>query len=116
MKIHLEADKKEVADSLKIVFFKSYNPDERTLNEFGYDFLYSDNPNYALEFFKENTLKFPNSSNAWDSLGEAYLTYEDYEKAVDSYQKAVDLGKKTAHRSLKTYKENLKQAQEKLKG
>ncbi len=116
MKIHLEAGKTEVADSLKTVFFNSYHPDERTLNEFGYDFLYSDNPNYALEFFKENTLKSPNSSNAWDSLGEAYLTYEDYKNAVASYQKAVTLGEKVAHRSLETYKENLKTAEDKLKG
>ncbi len=111
MKIHLEAGKIEVADSLKTVFFNSYNPDERTLNEFGYDFLYSDNPKYALEFFKENTLKFSNSSNAWDSLGEAYLTYESYEKAVACYEKAVELGEKVAHKSLKLYKENLKKAQ-----
>ena len=39
MKIHLEAGKKiKIADSLKTVFFSNYNPDERTLNEFGYDF------------------------------------------------------------------------------
>ncbi len=116
MKIHLEADKTVVADSLKTVFFNSYKPNERTLNEFGYDFLYSDNPNYALAFFKENTLKFPESSNAWDSLGEAYLTYEDYEKAVSCYKKAVALGEKLSHRSLKDYKDNLKNAQVKLNG
>ncbi|WP_339614735.1 serine hydrolase [uncultured Winogradskyella sp.] len=116
MKIHLEAKKTKVADSLKIVFFNSYNPDERTLNEFGYDFLNSDTPEYALEFFKENTLKFPNSSNAWDSLGEAYLTYRNYEKAVSSYQKAVNIGEKASHKSLKTYKKNLQKAENKLKG
>ncbi len=116
MKIHLEAGKKEVADSLKTVFFNSYNPDETTLNEFGYDFLNSDTPEYALEFFKQNTLKFPNSSNAWDSLGEAYLTYEDYEKALACYQKAVELGEKVSHSSLKLYKENLEKAQDRLKG
>ncbi|MFT6855201.1 MAG: CubicO group peptidase (beta-lactamase class C family) [Cyclobacteriaceae bacterium] len=115
LKIHLEAGKIEVADSLKTVFLNSYNPDERTLNEFGYNFLYSDNPTYALAFFKENTSKFPNSSNAWDSLGEAYLTYGDYEKALASYQKAVELGEKVAHRALKLYKENLKKAEEKCK-
>lgn len=113
MKIHLEAGKIEVSDSLKTVFFRSYNPDERTLNQFGYDFLYSDNPGYALEFFKENTLKFPNSSNAWDSLGEAYLIYEEFDKAVICYQKAVNIGEAIAHGSLKTYKENLKLAQDK---
>lgn len=116
MKIHLEAKKTKTADSLKLVFFNSYNPDERTLNEFGYDFLNSDTPEYALAFFKENTSKFPNSSNAWDSLGEAYLTYRNYEKAVSSYQKAVNIGEKASHKSLKTYKKNLQKAENKLKG
>ncbi len=116
MKIHLEAGKIQVADSLKTVFFNSYNPDERTLNEFGYDFLNSDTPKYALEFFKENSIKFPNSSNAWDSLGEAYMAYGNYEKSVVCYKKAVALGKKIAHKSLNIYKENLKKAQNKLKG
>ncbi|WP_162182458.1 serine hydrolase [Lacinutrix jangbogonensis] len=116
MKIHLEAGEIEVADSLKTVFFNSYNPDERTLNEFGYDFLNSDTPKYALEFFKENTIKFPNSSNAWDSLGEAYLTYKSYQEALECYKNAVSLGEEVAHRSLKNYKENLKKVQDKLKG
>ncbi|MBL4642154.1 MAG: serine hydrolase [Flavobacteriaceae bacterium] len=115
MKIHLEAGKIKVADSLKTAFFNSYNPDENTLNQFGYGFLYSDNPNYALEFFKENTVKHSQSSNAWDSLGEAYLTYKDYEKAVICYRKAVALGEKVAHKSLKLYKENLQKAENKLK-
>ena len=116
MKIHLEAGKIEVADSLKTVFFHSYNPDERTLNEFGYDFLYSDNPSYALEFFKENTTKYPNSSNAWDSLGEAYLTYKNYERAVACYKKAVELGEKINHTSLDFYRENLKKAKQLFAG
>lgn len=116
MKIHLEAGKIEVADSLKTVFFQSYNPDERTLNEFGYDFLNSDNPSYALEFFKENTIKYPDSSNAWDSLGEAYLTYKNYERAVFCYKKAVALGEKVNHKSLDVYRENLKKAKQLFAG
>lgn len=115
MKIHLEAGKIEIADSLKKVFFHSYKPDERTLNQFGYDFLYSDNPSYALEFFKENTIRFPKSSNAWDSLGEAYLTCKNYEKAIVCYKKAVKLGEQVNHRSLELYKENLNQAKQLLK-
>lgn len=108
MKIHLEAGKILIADSLKTVFFNNYNPDEITLNKFGYDFLYSDNPDYALDFFKENTIRFPKSSNAWDSLGEAYLTCKDYENAIVCYTKAVDLGIQVNHRSLETYQKNLK--------
>ena len=112
MKIHLEAGKIKIADSLKTVFFSNYKPDERTLNTFGYDFLYSDNPSYALDFFKENTIRFPESSNAWDSLGEAYLTYKDYENAIVCYQKAVALGEQVNHRSLEFYKESLKKVKQ----
>lgn len=111
MKIHLEAGKEEVADSLKTIFINSYNPDENTLNEFGYDFLYSEKPKYALEFFKENAKRNPYSSNVWDSLGEAYLVYEDYENAIACYKEAVKLGEQINHRSLESYKENLKKAE-----
>ncbi|MFD0964536.1 serine hydrolase [Pseudofulvibacter geojedonensis] len=110
MKIHLEADKVKVADSLKKIFLNSYNPNERTLNEFGYDFLYSKTPKYALDFFKENTIRFPHSPNAWDSLGEAYFNYKEYKKAVNCFKKAVELGEKVNHKSLETYRENLKKA------
>ena len=112
MKIHLEAGKINIADSLKTVFFSNYNPNERTLNEFGYDFLYSNNPSYALDFFKENTKRFPKSSNAWDSLGEAYLTYKDYDNALVCYTKAVELGEQVNHRSLEIYKKKLKKVKQ----
>jgi CubicO group peptidase (beta-lactamase class C family) len=111
MKIHLEAGKQKVADSLKTVFLNTYNPNEATINEFGYDFLYSDNSDYALEFFIENTKRYPFSSNVWDSLGEAYLTYKDYDSAIDCYKKAVELGEQVNHISLEDYKENLKKAE-----
>ncbi|CAL2104432.1 Serine hydrolase [Tenacibaculum sp. 190130A14a] len=115
MGIHLEAGKVEVADSLKTVFLKTYNPNESTLNDLGYYFLSSDYPKYALEFFKEGILRFPNSPNTWDSLGEAYLTYEDYNQSVTCYEKAVFLAKKNTHRNLEAYKENLQRAKDKLK-
>ncbi len=115
MKIHLEAQKTSIADSLKTVFLTSHYPDERTLNEFGYNFLNSENPKYALAFFKENTIQFPNSSNAWDSLGEAYLTYQEFENAVTCFKKAVTLGEQVNHTSLERYRENLKKAAQLLK-
>ncbi|WP_459209233.1 serine hydrolase domain-containing protein [Aquimarina rhabdastrellae] len=114
MKIHLEAGKTRVADSLKKVFFSSYYPSENTLNQFGYDFLHSNTPAYALDFFKENTLKHPNSPNAWDSLGEAYLVYQDYKNAVKCYTKAVALAQKLNHNALESYKENLQKAEVKV--
>lgn len=114
MRIHLNAGKVHVADSLKTVFLKTYNPNENTLNDFGYYFLSSDYPKYALEFFKEGISRFPNSPNAWDSLGEAYLTNGNEEKAVTSYAKAVSIAERISHRNLKVYKENLQKAENNL--
>lgn len=115
MSIHLEVNKTEVADSLKKVFLHNYNPSERELNEYGYYFLQSDNSNYALDFFIENTLKHPYSSNTWDSLGEAYVFYNEYQKAIDCFKRAIKIAEKVSHSSLSLYKENLILAQNKLK-
>ncbi len=116
MNIHLEEGKRNVADSLKKVFIATHHPEEATLNQFGYEFLSSDHPKFALGFFKECTIKYPFSPNVWDSLGEAYLIYEDYEKSVACHTKAVEIAEKTSHELLKIFKENLKEAQDKLKG
>jgi hypothetical protein len=46
---------------------------EGELNSLGYELLYSDhNPAAAIEIFRMNTVAFPASSNAFDSLAEAY--------------------------------------------
>lgn len=115
MKIHLEANKKEVADSLKKALIKDHYPTERELNEYGYYFLQSDDPKFALGFFKENTIRYPFSSNAWDSLGEAYLQYNEYQEAIYCFEKAITIAEKISHNSLKLYKEHLIIAQNKLK-
>ncbi|MDC1162120.1 serine hydrolase [Tenacibaculum sp.] len=106
MKIHLEAKNIKVADSLKTIFLKT--SDENSINEFGYYFLNSETPEYALDFFKENVKNFPKSSNSWDSLGEAYFIYKEYNKAINCYKQAIKLGEKVSHKSLRLYRENLK--------
>jgi hypothetical protein len=115
MKIYIEAEKFDVADSLKNAFLKFHNRNENTINELGYTFLASDTPTFALDFFKSNTQKYPFSSNAWDSLGEAYLTYQEYKNAIECYTKAIEIGEKTNHQNLKLYKENLEIALTKSK-
>lgn len=113
MQIHLEADKKDIADSLKNAFLTLHNPDESTLNKVGYLFLFSDTPLFALEFFKENTRKYPFSSNAWDSLGEAYLVTENHAMSIECYTKAVEIAQRVSHPMLPLYRENLKKAEAK---
>ncbi|NIM16319.1 MAG: hypothetical protein GTO45_30345 [Candidatus Aminicenantes bacterium] len=66
--------------------------DEKALNWLGYHFLYWwDRPQEALDVFKLNTQLFPDSANAFDSLGEAYLTLGDKENAILSYRKSLQL-------------------------
>lgn len=45
----------------------------------------------AIQFFKLNTLNYPNSFNAFDSLGEAYLLVSDKNKALENYEKSLRL-------------------------
>lgn len=46
---------------------------ENTLNDLGYQFIYKNENEKALEIFKLNTLLFPSSSNAFESFGELLL-------------------------------------------
>jgi len=66
--------------------------DEEVLNWLGYHLLFWwDRPQEALDVFKLNTELFPNSANAFDSLGEAYLTLGDKENAIMSYRESLQL-------------------------
>jgi tetratricopeptide (TPR) repeat protein len=45
----------------------------------------------AIEIFRMNVESFPDSWNAYDSLGEAYLSKGDKEKAIVNYKKSIEL-------------------------
>jgi tetratricopeptide (TPR) repeat protein len=45
----------------------------------------------AIEIFKLNVDLYPESSNVYDSLGEAYMRNGDKEFAIENYQKSVEL-------------------------
>ena len=65
---------------------------EETLNTIGYTFLNNyNNIEKAIEVFKLNTQEYPNSSNTYDSLGEAYFKSEDFKLSLLNYQKSYDL-------------------------
>jgi tetratricopeptide (TPR) repeat protein len=53
------------------------------------------NKSKALEFFILNTENFPNSSNAYDSLGEAYKVSGNKKKATENYKKALEIKTKS---------------------
>jgi tetratricopeptide (TPR) repeat protein len=70
----------------------TYYLNENELNSVGY-FLLDDlgKKDAALEFFKINAIEFPNSANAFDSLGEAYMKNGDSKKAIENYKKSLEL-------------------------
>ncbi|MFZ4929393.1 serine hydrolase [Chryseobacterium sp. Mn2064] len=65
------------------------NPSE--LNTLGYELLRSGNVDSAVKIFILNVSVFPESANAYDSLGEAYFNKKEYQLAIDHYQKSLEL-------------------------
>lgn len=78
------------AFSKKIGF--EFLPSENMINNLGYYVLEElKNIDTAIELFRINTTNYPKSSNAFDSLGSAYLTRGDNANAIKYYQISVDL-------------------------
>jgi len=71
-----------------------YSLRENEMNNVGYQLLLSGKVKEAIEVFKLNVKSFPESGNAHDSLGEAYLKDGNKELAVKSYKKSVEIDPK----------------------
>ena len=84
----------------------AYDFGEESLNSFGYVVLEKDAA-VAIPVFQLNVETFPESSNVWDSLGEAYLKAGDTKKAQENYEKslALDPRNENAREVLKKIKE-----------
>jgi CubicO group peptidase (beta-lactamase class C family) len=75
---------------------KINNPDkydfsEQELNLLGYKFWSLNNIDEALKIFNLNVIAYPSSSNAYESLGEAYLKKGDKEQAEICFNKSLKL-------------------------
>ncbi len=62
---------------------------ETELTLYGYSFLWTNNLKEAIATFKLIIAEFPNSANAYDSMGEAYLQAKDSSQALQYYEKAL---------------------------
>jgi tetratricopeptide (TPR) repeat protein len=64
---------------------------ESRINRLGYQFINKNNFDSAIEVFKINVVLYPNSSNVFDSLGEAYLLKKDSVNAETNFRKALSI-------------------------
>ncbi|MGH7595429.1 MAG: serine hydrolase [bacterium] len=71
-----------------------YALNEGEMNIFGYQLLQMKKVKEAIEVFKLNVEAFPQSSNVYDSLGEAYMTNGEKELAIKNYEKSIELNPK----------------------
>jgi tetratricopeptide (TPR) repeat protein len=67
----------------------SINENETNRNMYGYILLAAGKNDEALDVFKENVKKYPDSWNIKDSLGEAYKTLGDKKNAKKYYEAAL---------------------------
>jgi Flp pilus assembly protein TadD len=74
-----------------------YARSEDALNQWGYDLLQSGNKVEAVKVFELTVSLRPNSSNAYDSLGDGYEALGDTDAAIRSYSQAVKLDPNAKH-------------------
>ena len=86
----------------------AYYINENEINSAGYQFLNEKKITEAITIFKLNTIIFPKSANAFDSLGEVYLASGDNKNAIFNYEKSLELNPKNTNAAdiLKKLKQN----------
>jgi CubicO group peptidase (beta-lactamase class C family) len=67
---------------------------ERELNQVGYTLLYGGHEQDAITVFQRNVQDYPQSSNVYDSLGEAYMKTGQNDLAIKNYEKSLELNPK----------------------
>jgi CubicO group peptidase (beta-lactamase class C family) len=65
--------------------------DEFLLNSLGYRLMRNDHLDDAIAAFELNVAEYPDASNPYDSLGEAYLAAGDTARAIANYQRSVEI-------------------------
>src|ERR1700683_4111506 len=67
---------------------------EQTLNTMGYLLLYGGREMDGLRVFQKNVQEYPQSSNVYDSLGEAYMKTGQKDLSLQNYEKSLQLNPK----------------------
>jgi hypothetical protein len=75
----------------------TYNFDEGELNSLGYQLIAVKNFKDAVRILQLNVEAYPRSSNAYDSLGEAYMDTGEKPLAIANYRKSLELNQKNAN-------------------
>ena len=71
--------------------------EEKTINRLGYGSLQEKDPSSAIVLFRLNTRAYPDSANAWDSLGDGYEATNDIQDARMAYARSVELNPDNEH-------------------
>jgi hypothetical protein len=74
----------------------TYNFDENELNALGYQLIRTHKFNEAIRVLQLNVEAYPQSSNVYDSLAEAYMDYGNKPQAIANYQKSLQLNPKNS--------------------
>jgi Predicted membrane protein (DUF2306) len=101
----IDAAAKQYRD-LKAAAPATYNFDENELNILGYQLIRVNKFKEAIRIFQLNIEAYPQSSNVYDSLAEAYLDDGDKALAVANYQKSLELNPKNHNAVLMLQKLN----------
>jgi len=78
-------------------YHSSYPNLEAVLNSLGYSHLREDRTQEAIGVFRLNVELFPQSSNAYDSLGEGQLKAGDRDAGLENYRKSLELNPNNAN-------------------
>lgn len=79
---------------------KNYTASESKLNSLGYSLMQQRKLDLAIEIFKLNVYLFPDSANAFDSLGEAYFYDDNFDKSFENYKESLKLNPKSKNAQL----------------
>jgi tetratricopeptide (TPR) repeat protein len=81
-------------DALKSSVDAESRPPEFLLNALGYESLRNGKTDDAIRLFQKNVAEFPESSNVYDSLGEAFAAAGKKDLAIENYEKSIKLDPK----------------------